>query len=95
MIIPEQALFLQLQIWDTAGQERFRQSLVKQYYRNAHAVLFVYDVTNLPSFEALPDLIDECSSNMNSTLCRFVITLVCVVEQSALISRDCVILNFC
>ena len=36
---------LRLQIWDTAGQERFRKSMVTHYYRNAAAVVFVYDVT--------------------------------------------------
>ena len=38
---------IRLQIWDTAGQERFRKSMVTHYYRNAAAVVFVYDVTRL------------------------------------------------
>lgn len=55
-------LFLhQLQIWDTAGQERFRRSMVEHYYRSVHAVIFVYDVTSLASFESIPEWIDECS----------------------------------
>uniref|UniRef100_A0A8C6SZC8 Ras-related protein Rab-33B n=1 Tax=Neogobius melanostomus TaxID=47308 RepID=A0A8C6SZC8_9GOBI len=36
---------IKLQLWDTAGQERFRKSMVQHYYRNVHAVLFIYDVT--------------------------------------------------
>ena len=43
----------QLQIWDTAGQERFRKSMVEHYYRNVHAVVFVYDVTKMNSFRNL------------------------------------------
>ncbi|XP_071143607.1 ras-related protein Rab-10-like [Mytilus edulis] len=39
---------VKLQIWDTTGQERFR-SLTTGYYRNAHAALVVYDVTNTES----------------------------------------------
>ncbi|CAL4161281.1 unnamed protein product, partial [Meganyctiphanes norvegica] len=40
-----------LQLWDTAGQERFRRSMVQHYYRNVHAVVFVYDVTRMSSFQ--------------------------------------------
>ncbi|XP_071950667.1 putative Ras-related protein Rab-33 [Antedon mediterranea] len=51
---------LKLQLWDTAGQERFRKSMVQHYYRNVHAVVFVYDMTKLSTFESLPMWIDEC-----------------------------------
>ncbi|TMS06278.1 Ras-related protein Rab-33A [Larimichthys crocea] len=52
---------IKLQIWDTAGQERFRKSMVEHYYRSVHAVIFVYDVTSLTSFESIPEWIEECS----------------------------------
>ena len=51
---------IQLQLWDTAGQERFRKSMVLHYYRNIHAVVFVFDVTRRDSFEHLVDWINEC-----------------------------------
>ncbi|KAK6171598.1 hypothetical protein SNE40_019749 [Patella caerulea] len=41
---------VKLQIWDTAGQERFR-SITHAYYRDAHALLLLYDVTNKNSFD--------------------------------------------
>ncbi|CAI9743359.1 ras-related protein Rab-37-like isoform X4 [Octopus vulgaris] len=41
---------IKLQIWDTAGQERFR-SVTNAYYRDAHALLLLYDVTNKTSFD--------------------------------------------
>ena len=44
--------FLQLDIWDTAGQEKFR-SISKFFYRDAAIILFVYDITNKDSFDAL------------------------------------------
>lgn len=58
---------VKLQLWDTAGQERFR-SLVKSYYRGAHAVLLVYDVTSRETFDNcymwLDDLTDQADSGI-------------------------------
>lgn len=47
-----------MQVWDTAGQERFRKSMVEHYYRNVHAVVFVYDVTKMTSFRNLQTWIE-------------------------------------
>lgn len=41
---------VKLQIWDTCGQERFR-ALTRSYYRNAQAIIIVYDITSRESFE--------------------------------------------
>lgn len=43
---------INMQLWDTAGQERF-QSMTAQYYRNAHGVVFVFDMSRRASFDAL------------------------------------------
>ncbi|KAJ9468324.1 GTP-binding protein yptV3 [Diplonema papillatum] len=43
---------VKLMVWDTAGSERFR-TLTSSYYRGAHGVIFVYDVTDRNSFERL------------------------------------------
>lgn len=45
-------------IWDTAGQERFR-TLTSSYYRGAHGVILVYDVTRMDSFENLEQWLRE------------------------------------
>jgi len=45
-------LKIKLQLWDTAGQERFR-SITQSYYRSAHCLILVYDISSQPSFDAL------------------------------------------
>lgn len=45
-------------IWDTAGQERFR-TLTSSYYRGAHGVVLVYDVTRPETFKRLPTWLSE------------------------------------
>ena len=57
--------FLQLQIWDTAGMEQFRSSLITKYYRNAHGVVLVYDITNPDSFNNLEKWINEIKHYCN------------------------------
>ncbi|XP_070208410.1 ras-related protein ORAB-1-like [Littorina saxatilis] len=39
-----------VQIWDTAGQERFR-AVTSCYFRGAHGVVLVYDVTQARTFD--------------------------------------------
>ena len=45
---------LTFDIWDTAGQEKYR-SLAKIFYKDAKAVVLVYDVTNEKSFNEMKD----------------------------------------
>ncbi|XP_065670293.1 putative Ras-related protein Rab-33 [Hydra vulgaris] len=67
-IVKVQDELIKLQFWDSAGQERFRHSLVPHYYRNVHAVVFVYDVTKKSSFQNLSKWLEEFQVNVNANL---------------------------
>jgi len=49
---------VKLTVTDTAGQERFR-TLTSSYYRNADAILVVYDITNEDSYTDVPAWVEE------------------------------------
>lgn len=57
-IIKVNSQYIKLQIWDTAGQESFR-AITRSFYRNAHGVILMYDLTRLESFENLKDWLKE------------------------------------
>eukprot|EP01080_Neovahlkampfia_damariscottae_P006392 gene6392-10399_t len=49
---------VKLQIWDTAGQERFR-TITTSYYKGAHGVIMVYDITKKESFDNLQSWLND------------------------------------
>lgn len=80
---------IQLQLWDTAGQERFRKSMVQHYYRNVHAVVFVYDVTKVSSFENLPHWVEECDRhNLTHDVPRILVGNKCDVKDKIAVNTN-------
>ncbi len=47
-----------MQIWDTAGEEKFR-SVTPMYYKNASAVILMYDSTKHATFKSLERWLDD------------------------------------
>ncbi len=43
---------IRVDIWDTAGQERFK-NITKNYFRGAHGIILVFDITNKVTFDVL------------------------------------------
>ncbi|XP_041966813.1 ras and EF-hand domain-containing protein isoform X1 [Alosa sapidissima] len=56
-----------LQIWDTAGQERFR-SIARSYFRKAHGVLLLYDVTSESSFLNVRDWMEQIQESTEESI---------------------------
>ncbi|XP_042214877.1 ras-related protein Rab-34-like [Homarus americanus] len=62
-----------LQIWDTAGQERFK-CIAASYYRGAHAVMVVFDVTNIVTLAHTAQWLEEArQANLNSNPLVFLV----------------------
>lgn len=63
---------VKLQIWDTAGQERFR-SITQSYYRSAHALILVYDISCQPTFDCLNDWLREIQEYASNKVLRILV----------------------
>ena len=48
---------VKVQIWDTAGQDRFK-SITKNYYKGAHGIILIYDITNRRTFDNVKNWVD-------------------------------------
>ncbi|OHT06525.1 Ras-related protein Rab-6.1 [Tritrichomonas foetus] len=62
---------IRLNLWDTAGQERFR-SMIPIYFRDANAIIIVYDISNRESFTQCDYWIDQMNDVENKILKFFV-----------------------
>ncbi|KDR21424.1 ras-related protein Rab-43 [Zootermopsis nevadensis] len=71
---------VKLQIWDTAGQERFR-TITQSYYRSAHGVILVYDITKRSSFLSLQRWIEEVRRYTASNAMLIVVGNKCDLES--------------
>ena len=54
----------ELTVWDTCGQEKYK-ALTRQYFKDAHGVILLYDVTNEDSFKGLTSWLAEIRNNSN------------------------------
>uniref|UniRef100_A0A1E1XIC3 Putative rab subfamily protein of small gtpase n=1 Tax=Amblyomma aureolatum TaxID=187763 RepID=A0A1E1XIC3_9ACAR len=63
---------IKLQIWDTAGEERF-YSITSCFYRGAHGIIVVYDVTNQKSFESVKKWFHEVDRNASEHVSKLLV----------------------
>jgi small GTP-binding protein len=71
---------VKLQIWDTAGEERFR-NIVSSYYRGAHGIMMVYDITDLETFENLNSWLNEIAKNASENVYKILVGNKCDMEK--------------
>ena len=63
---------VKLQIWDTAGQERFK-TITSSYYKGAHGIIIVYDVTDKKSFAQIEDWMTEVENHADNDVVQLII----------------------
>merc|ERR1712226_1789855 len=63
---------IKLQIWDTAGQERFR-TISSTYYRGAHGIICVYDITKIETFHNINRWLSEIERYAKTNVSRLLV----------------------
>lgn len=78
---------MKLQIWDSAGQERFR-TMAAAYYRGAHGIGIVFDLTDERSFENIESWVEEIGQYGDETVDSIVIGNKSDLVEKRVISRE-------
>ena len=78
---------VKMQIWDTAGQERFR-TVVSTYFKGAHGILLIYDVTNKDSFKNLENWLIEIEKNSSDKVLKILLGNKCDLSDDREIQSE-------
>ncbi|KAG5248435.1 ras-related protein [Salix suchowensis] len=78
---------IKLQIWDTAGQERFR-TITSSYYRGAHGIIIVYDVTEMESFNNVKQWLHEIDRYANDSVCKLLVGNKCDLVENKVVDTE-------
>ncbi|CAN1236261.1 Ras-related protein RABD1 [Linum grandiflorum] len=73
--------------WDTAGQERFR-TITSSYYRGAHGIIIVYDVTDMESFNNVKQWLNEIDRYANDTVCKLLVGNKCDLVENKVVDTQ-------
>lgn len=63
---------IKLQIWDTAGHEKFR-TITTSYYKSAHAIIILYDITEQSSFDHINNWMIEIDKFAKQEVLRIIV----------------------
>ena len=70
---------IKLNIWDTAGQERFK-TITAAYYKGAHGIILVYDITDRDSFNNVGSWLNEVRKHAGPNVTRLLVGNKCDLE---------------
>jgi Ras-related protein Rab-1A len=85
--IPIDGKIVKLQIWDTAGQERFR-TITSSYYRGAHGIIVVFDVTDRVSFANITSWLGEIDKYATTNTTKLLVGNKCDQEEKRQVSYE-------
>ena len=78
---------IKLQIWDTAGQERFK-TITSSYYKGAHGIIVVYDMTDRESFGKIQDWMQEIEKHASDNISRILIANKSDLEEKRQVTAE-------
>ena len=78
---------VKMQIWDTAGQERFR-TITSSYYRGAHGIMVVYDVTDRETFENVKHWLEEIDTNSGPNVEKLLVGNKCDLASRRVVTTE-------
>ena len=73
--------------WDTAGQERFR-TITSSYYRGAHGIIIVYDITDRESFDNVKQWLNEIDRYATENVNKLLVGNKCDLESKRQVDFD-------
>lgn len=78
---------VKLHIWDTAGQERFK-TITATYYKGAHGIIIVYDITDRSSFNDVENWQNEISLHASGNVVKLLVGNKCDMESERQVSHQ-------
>ena len=78
---------IKLNIWDTAGQERFK-TITSTYYKGAHGIILVYDITDRESFNNINNWLTEVKKHAGANVVKLIVGNKCDLEQERIVSTQ-------
>ena len=73
--------------WDTAGQERFK-TITSAYYRGAHGIIIVYDVTDKKTFGHIKDWLEDINKFTDNNPIKLIVGNKCDLSNEKQVTEE-------